>query len=184
MMRAISIRRRLLRLGHSDRGSAAVEFAIITPVFLMLLMGSLDLAHQVYLRSVFNGAVQVAARASGLEEGDTSAADAIVRRIVGPIAPRVAVNISRRSFTSYGDVDAVESFTDSNGNGRCDNGEPFIDLNDDGVRWYAGRSGNGGASDVVEYNVAIIYRSPFALPFLASSMRNSRTMQAVLTGPH
>ena len=109
MMRRRFADRCLLRLGRAEHGSAAVEFALITPVFMMLLMGSLDLAHQIYLRSVLSGATQVAARVSGLEDGSTTTADAAIQRIIAPVAPGAQVSISRQNYVSYSAVDVWES---------------------------------------------------------------------------
>ena len=177
MMRRRFADRCLLRLGRAEHGSAAAEFALITPVFMMLLMGSLDLAHQIYLRSVLSGATQVAARVSGLEDGSTTTADAAIQRIIAPVAPGAQVSISRQNYVSYSAVDVWESFTDTNGNGYCDAGEPYIDTSRNGAWTLAGATGQGGASDVVRFSVTVTYRSPFALPFLPA-LRNLRAMSA------
>ena len=55
--------RALNRLRRDTRGSTIVEFAIIAPSFMILLMGVFDLGQAVYLRAVMNGAMQEAARA-------------------------------------------------------------------------------------------------------------------------
>ena len=49
--------RALNRLRRDTRGSTIVEFAIIAPSFMILLMGVFDLGQAVYLRAVMNGAM-------------------------------------------------------------------------------------------------------------------------------
>ena len=41
--------RQLLRRGRSQKGSAAVEFAIVLPVLLLLLLGAMDMGHMYYI---------------------------------------------------------------------------------------------------------------------------------------
>jgi Flp pilus assembly protein TadG len=45
------------RLIRDRRGISAVEFAILSPVMMMMLMGFFDLAQQAYIRSVLQGAM-------------------------------------------------------------------------------------------------------------------------------
>ena len=47
------------RLQMDCTGVAAVEFAVVAPVFLVLLMGSLDAGHTLYTRSVQIGRAHV-----------------------------------------------------------------------------------------------------------------------------
>jgi Flp pilus assembly protein TadG len=51
---------------RSDRGAAAVEFALILPVFLLLLCGFMDMALLVYSRSILGNAAQEGARLASL----------------------------------------------------------------------------------------------------------------------
>ena len=56
--------------GHED-GATIIEFAFILPTFLLMLLGTFDIAYQVFLRATLSGAVQAAARESALETGPT-----------------------------------------------------------------------------------------------------------------
>ena len=74
----------LRKLAKREDGMTIVEFALVAPTFLMLLLGTLDIAQLVYAQSVLNGAVQTAAREASLEGADTTAADDLVlQRIDG-----------------------------------------------------------------------------------------------------
>ena len=64
MIRIPSLLRRLRR---HQRGTAILEFALIAPVFILLLMGLFDYTWQMYAKQVLQGAVSNAAQASNLE---------------------------------------------------------------------------------------------------------------------
>lgn len=168
-------------LAEERSGVAAIEFAVVAPVFLVLLMGSLDAGHVIYTRSVLSGAVEAAARSSALETGNTSEADAMVRDMVEPIAPGMELETSRLSYFDFSDIGRPERWTDSNGNDMCDDGEVYIDENRSGA-WDedVGTVGNGGANDVVVYEVRITYDPVFAVPFVpASWLERSASATAV-----
>ena len=56
------MRHALRALSRNSRGVTVVEFAIVAPVMMMLLMGLSDLAYQIYAQSILNGALQKAGR--------------------------------------------------------------------------------------------------------------------------
>jgi Flp pilus assembly pilin Flp len=147
------------------RGATIVEFALVAPVLCLFLIGAMDIAHTLYMRSVLQGIVQKAGRDSGLEDAtDTTrqaAIDAGITEQVRKLYRGVTPTFSRRSFTSYTQAAAriPEVWTDTNLNGRCDAGEPYVDANDSGT-WDSdgGNSGQGGAKDRVIYTVSVTYR--------------------------
>lgn len=171
-----------LRAIVCDRsGATAVEFAFIAPVFLTMVMGIMDFGHSVYARAELNGSVQQAARSSTMETSDTSVADNMVRSYLETIVPGVEVASTRANYYDFTDVGRAERWNDLNNNGQCDNAETFVDENESGD-WDAdiGRSGNGGASDVVVYTVTATYTSPFSVPFYPESWKQ-RTLVASTT---
>ncbi|PIU53890.1 MAG: hypothetical protein COS90_03785 [Deltaproteobacteria bacterium CG07_land_8_20_14_0_80_60_11] len=54
--------RRLLRRGRGQEGAAAVEFAIILPLLIFLILGGMDLAHMFYIEHVVTTASREGAR--------------------------------------------------------------------------------------------------------------------------
>jgi len=153
-------------LGRDERGSTLLEFGLIAPTFLILLLGCANLGQMLYGKVLLNGAIEAAARSSSTENRDTTAADTMVRKIVGPILPGASYTISRFSYYDYTDVGRMEKFTDGNGNGTCDNGEPYIDENGTGGWDNVRRSGQGGADDVVVYKVVTQYSPLFKIPLM------------------
>lgn len=161
--------KRLLSLGRDTRGVAAIEFAIVAPTFCLLLVGGFDVAHSLYLRGVMQGVVQKTARDSALESGGNSAQqtaiDNKVRNQVLALHKGATVTFKRRFYRNFSDAvaAAAEPMTDSNGNGRCDNGEQYQDNNNNNT-WDkdGGNEGQGGAKDRVLYTVTVSY--PRLLP--------------------
>jgi hypothetical protein len=165
-------------LARQQQGTAVMEFGLIAPVFMMLLIGMYDITHLVYARSVFNGAVERAAREASLETGDTNEADQIVADIIRPVIPDVVIETERMSYFDFADIERPEQFTDANDNDICDEGEAYVDENSSG-QWEEdiGVAGNGGAGDVVMYTAKATFTPLFKIPFMPESW-SSRTMTA------
>jgi Flp pilus assembly protein TadG len=161
---------RLLSLRADERGAALVEFAIVAPVMSLLLVGGFDVAHILYTKSALQGIVQKTARDSGLEDSADTATqaqiDAKITRQVKALANNSTITITRRFYRTFNAAAAAkaETWTDTNGNGTCNGGEPYVDANNNGV-WDSdgGDSGQGGAKDKTVYTVNVSYPHMFPL---------------------
>jgi Flp pilus assembly protein TadG len=162
---------------QDSSGAGTIEFALVIPMFLMLIFGVIDLGQMVYGQSVLNGAVQQAARNSTLEIANTTTTDQLVRDTVSPVLPGATVTSTRTNYYDFSDISRKEKWTDSNANGRCDNGEPYVDENGNG-HWDSdiGESGNGSANDVVIYTVTAVYTPVIAIPLVAGAFRQQITL--------
>lgn len=164
---------------HRDQsGVTAIEFGLLGPVFIALLLGIYDMGYTVYLRSVLQGAVQTVARNATLETADTAKADAYVKDLVLGVMPGAQVVSKRVSYYDFADIRRAESWNDKNSNGVCDKSETYVDENRNG-RWDAdvGTGDNGGAGDTVLYTVTVTYTPLFPNPFVSGS-NNTRSMSA------
>lgn len=161
------MRRSLLACLRSTQAASAVEFALVAPLFLTVVFGIVDLAQMAYGQAMLNGAVQKAARDSSIENANTTEADAMVINQVSPVLPGATIWQSRVNYVDFGDVARAERFTDTNGDGACNNREPYVDENGNG-RWDAdvAQSGNGGANDVVVYTVTASYVPLLSIPLM------------------
>lgn len=157
------------RLRRDTAGAALIEFALIMPVMLMMIFGTLEFGLNIYLRSVLEGAMQQAGRNSSLQTAQAShtTIDAYITNQVHNILPNAAVTFTRQNYSTFSAVGRAEDFTDgSNGgivNGAYDLPECFQDIIGSGTagQWDSdiGRSGLGGANDVVEYTATVSYSS-------------------------
>ena len=166
------------RLRRDRQGVTAIEFTLIAPVFLMLVMGVFDLGQMGYGLAVLNGAVQKAARDSSLETANTAALDNAVKGQINSIFPGGIFSSTRTSYNDFVDIGRPERWNDANSDGTCNNGESYVDENSNG-QWDAdiGSDGNGGASDVVVYRFTVKYKPVFAVPFMPSQW-SQRTLTA------
>ncbi len=158
--------RNFRNLRRDDTGAYMIEFALVMPTFLLLIMGIFDIGVQMYAKAVLAGAVEEAARSSTLEanNSDQSAVDDRVRDAMGTVASYATLSFARQSYNNFSDVAEAEAFTDRNSNGTRDAGECFEDANANGT-WDQdhGASGQGGADDVVLYRVTMTYDRIFPL---------------------
>lgn len=173
----------LRRLVDKRDGATIIEFAMIAPVMILLIMGLGELLYTVYAKSIVDGAVQAAGRGSAIQGGGDRAAeiDAAVLRQVRTMAPSATLTSSRRSYFNFAST-KPERFTDSNSNGRRDPGECFDDINNNN-RWDAdpGAANQGGASDVTRYRAVVTYRRPFPMMGLMGwSPTNTITSETLL----
>lgn len=159
------------RLRRDDKGVTAVEFAIVAPVLITMIMGIFDMAHSQYTSALMNGAMQKAGRDLTLQSGfsSQSAIDTLVENQVRKVIPASAtIELVKLSHNEFEDIGEAEEFTDENSDGICNNDEPFIDYNNNG-QWDAnrGETGIGGAKDAVLYTINVSYDRLFPMAGLA-----------------
>jgi Flp pilus assembly protein TadG len=73
-------------IGDSGRGQALVEFALVFPLFLLLLFGLIEVGRFVYVNNAFNEAAREAARFGSVEQWRYA-------------CPKDAKSLTRRSCT-------------------------------------------------------------------------------------
>ncbi|MFM9978600.1 MAG: TadE/TadG family type IV pilus assembly protein [Sphingomonadaceae bacterium] len=162
------------RLPRDARGSSIVEFAVIAPVMLIMIMGMMELSYKQYGIGLLQGAVQKAARDASLQTGGANVAnlDARVQAIYSEINSTSGKTFAftRRNFSDFTSASRLEP---SNGpGGRCAPPPPppalpysYTDINSDLAWGDVGAAGQGGAQDVVLYTVTVSY--PSLLPVAA-----------------
>jgi len=148
------------RFWTDRRGATIVEFALVAPIFLLLIIGGLELGYSAYLRTLLEGEMQRASRDRTLEDALTQrvAIEEKVRGMIGRLAPGATLTFERRALRNYSEFAApYEPFSDQNGNGRCDAKETYEDLNQNG-QWdleVGTNDSDGNARDVVIYTATV-----------------------------
>lgn len=171
--RLAGLLRRLLGETHA---ATLTEFALISPVLFLMIMGLFDMAHTQYTNSMLNGALQKAGRDLTLEGAGTTMANIntrvanSVRKVVPPTA---TVRFEALSHFDFSDIGEGEEFSDDNGDRICNNNEVFVDDNSN-ARWDNNRGANGigGARDAVLYTAIVTYPRLFPMYRLAGMPQN------------
>jgi Flp pilus assembly pilin Flp len=177
------------RLRDNRRGVTAIEFGLVAPVLVLMLMGLMDLGYNMWTAALLDGAIQKAARDSTLEKAKEAVTeiDARVERAVLDIAPAATFEFERTAYPSFSAQGKPEEFTDANRNGRCDNKELYEDVNENN-RWDADQgkvNELGGSRDVVVYKVTVKYPRPFPVAAMLgqSSMFEMQTQTVLSNQP-
>lgn len=170
------------RLGDiraEDGGATAVEFALILPVLLLFVVGSIESAITLFLGASIEAAVVEASRygVTGSEAG-VSRAERVLE-IVGErtygLIDMDDVRMETLVYASFADIGQPEPFTDANGNAVHDEAEAYLDVNGNGG-WDPdmGAAGLGGPSDVVVYRLTYAWGivTPFMREILGESVRH------------
>lgn len=177
--RVIERMRRVHRLPAERSGTTTVEFAVVAPVFLTMLMAVFDLGFLVYAKAVLQGAVEDGARSASLENTTWADIEERVNRQVTSVIPvenadtDISFSFDPTYYGNYADIALPEDFTDANANGVWDTNECFVDRN--GNRTYdtdVGLAGRGGAQDVVSISAEVTYRRIFPLWALMGDTQN------------
>jgi Flp pilus assembly protein TadG len=175
----------LRRVRGDRRGVTVIEFAMVLPVMLAMIMGLGELMYRAYAQAILEGAMQKAGRDSAIQGGadNATAIDQAVLNMVKTIAPTAsfASAPTRLSYTSFATA-KPEPFTDTNGNGVRDAKECFDDVNGNTVYDIdPGISGQGGANDVTLYTITIVYPRLFPVAtFLGVSPTQTLTAKTFL----
>jgi Flp pilus assembly protein TadG len=92
---------------RTDEGAAAVEFALVLPLLLLVLFGIVDFGRAYNAQQALNAGTREGARVKALGTGDAVAA---TRTAAYPLTP-ASVNVSSTACTSGGDSHATVSST-------------------------------------------------------------------------
>lgn len=156
--------RLLRRLGRDSSAVTIVEFAMVAPVMLLLLLGLFDLGYRAYASSVLQGALHDAARMATVGGYSMDQIDARVKTRLSNFATRSTVTTAAASYYEFSGVSQPEKIvSDTVPLNAYNPGDCFEDVN--GNNAYdtdRGRSGTGNADDIVRYSVTITF--PRILP--------------------
>jgi len=72
---------------RANNGQSLVEFALVLPIFLLVLFGLIDAARLVYMNSVLSQAAREGARVASVETGWIGSSDVSCGTLGGPVCP-------------------------------------------------------------------------------------------------
>lgn len=155
MRRAFALR----ALRRDRRGATIVEFALILPVLCTLLLGVLDLGYRSYVTSIVQGALHEAARMATVGGVPITTIETHVQNRLQRFSNNATITVTTRSYADFTGVGIPEVITqDTAPVGTYNAGDCFEDYNGNGhYDLDRGRSGLGGAEDVVYFEVTMTY---------------------------
>jgi Flp pilus assembly pilin Flp len=153
--RALALR----SLRRDRRGATIVEFALILPVLCTLLLGVLDLGYRSYVTSIVQGALHEAARMATVGGVPITTIETHVQNRLQRFSNNATITVTTRSYADFTGVGIPETITsDTAPIGTYNSGDCYEDYNGNGhYDLDRGRSGLGGAEDVVYFEVTMTY---------------------------
>lgn len=147
------------RRAGDKRGNTAVEFGMLFPALLFILVGLMEFSVFFWLDAVLENAALHASRygITGNTQSGMTREESITQAIHDNTYNMVDVNdltITTLVYDNFSDIGQPEPWADANLNGQYDAGETFTDVNGNSV-WDAdlGTAGSGGAADIVVYRI-------------------------------
>jgi Flp pilus assembly protein TadG len=104
---------------RARRGQSLVEFALVLPIFMLLLFGLIDMGRYVYLNSTLSQAAREAARVAAVEAFWIGSTDASCGTFGGPICPANLAALradmlvgANRMMAPFGSIAIADLYTD------------------------------------------------------------------------
>jgi hypothetical protein len=174
----------LFGIRRDARGVTVVEFALISPILCMMLLGMLDIGQRMYMASVVQGTLFRAARKATVGDQTAAQIDTFVTDQLKEFSKNATITITKKSYSDFTGVKQLEKITsDTAPVGTYNAGTALVpadcyeDTNSDWKRDDKGETGLGDSDDIVYYAVKVDF--PRIVPlgkFLGWS--NTETVQA------
>lgn len=153
------------RIAADARGSTLVEFGFVIPILAVVLMGFFDLGYRSYVGAMVHGALSEATRMATVGNRTGAQIDALITSRLEPIARDGTLTVSKKSYFEFSDVRVAERITqDTAPVGSYNAGDCFEDANrNNAYDVDRGKTGLGGADDVILYEVTMVYPRLFPM---------------------
>ncbi len=145
---------------RNEEGVTAIEFAVVAPTVMLLILGIIEFAIIMMVHNVMEGATAASSRLgkTGFVTAGITRQQTIVNLITdraGSLIEEDLLEVESRVYARFDQINDPEPYTDSNDNKSHDAGEPFVDINGNN-QWDAdmAAAGLGNAGDVVVYDVS------------------------------
>lgn len=166
-------------IGKNSEGVTALEFALVAPVFLLMMMGTIEFSVVMFVTSVMEGATTQSARlgktgfvANGMSREQTIRT--LIDERTGKLIDMNKLTITAKTYKNFDSVGKAEPSNDTNNNGTIDAGE-YDDINGNG-RYDndMGAQGLGDANDVVVYTITYPWQivTPLVQPLIGNGHGN------------
>jgi hypothetical protein len=177
---------------RNQSGATAIEFALILPVLIIMLLGSWQLSYIGWAQHRLENAVREGSRVgvTGRAKAGSSRQQVIEAAVTDAMKsvakdPSQTVIFASKAYPTFSTLNSPgEPFDDANGNNVCDPGETYYDY--DGIPGRSttdiGTGGTGSAGDVVRYEITFPLKLfvPLANQFFGSGGQLNLTARTVV----
>ncbi len=143
-----------------------MEFALVAPVVIFFIVGIIEVVTAMAVGTFLEGGLREASRfgvTTNSNGRQTRIAQIIADHSYG-LVNQNNINLDTRVYGRFSQI-GDEQYTDNNGNGQYDPGEPFVDRNGDGA-WNA----DGGTPGLGDSNQIVVYRISYDWPWITGLM--------------
>lgn len=150
------------RLKINQVGGFAIEYALLLPIFITLLFGSMEIGRIMMVYTALEGAVTESSRIAitgQVPAGFATNEDYIkdfVQNSLRKVAGNSTVTTQLNVYDSFASVGQPEPYTDTNGNSAYDSGECYTDINNNNS-WDndMGADGTGAGENIMVMNINV-----------------------------
>ena len=148
------------KVGGDRQGTSALEFALVSPIVILLIVGTMEFAMIGFRTTILEGGLREAARfgTTGATMPGTADREEAIINIVNDHANGLftvtTAELSTLVYPDFSQVGEPEPYTDEDASGDWNDPEPYTDVNcNDQYDEDIGLAGAGGGSEVVLYTV-------------------------------
>lgn len=183
-----SLKLSMRSLWRAEQGATALEFALVSPVLFLLVMGTVETALIYTAQNLLESATFSASRLgkTGRVNNASTQQQTIrveLERVAGALLDPKRIQITSFSYKDFNEVGQPEPFVDANNNKKRDNGENYTDINNNGqYDEDRGSTGYGKATEIVVYQVRYPWDlfTPLMAEFIGEDGTITLTSRAVV----
>jgi Flp pilus assembly protein TadG len=146
----------------NNRGATAIEFALVAPIFIPMLLGCFEFGHQSWVRSTAVGQLDAMARAITANGANSVALENHFRNQMFRVNDSATIILTKKSLKAYSGLTTPEKLVQDVGTTGYHTGEGdcYEDINSNSIRDTTAVNENdiGGADDITVYTLKITYK--------------------------
>ena len=154
--------RYIKKIVRDSQGTTALEFALVSPIVILLIVGTMEFAMIGFRTTILEGGLREAARfgTTGASMTGTANREEAIINIVNDHANGLftvtASDLSTLVYPDFSQIGESETYTDADASGDWNAPEEYTDVNCNGqYDEDMGLTGAGGGSEVVLYTVSM-----------------------------
>lgn len=174
---ALSLTRTIQRFHRDASGVTIVEFAIIAPVLMLMIVGIAEIGLMMTGQAILDNAAFAASRTGktgyvATAKNQAQTVTAAIQKAASDYLDPAKITVTSQAYADYANIGQPEPFTDVNKNGKRDSGEAYTDVNGNGAYdTDQGKTGYGASAQIVVYTATYSWTliTPFVKRFVGTN---------------